>query len=142
MPLELNCYDDEEGDISETEAAGNYDEATSNEENEPPIHEESVISGHEGPISLAIDSPSTGPPEWPQAETAETRLSGLDETHMYESADQLERDSESPPQHMSVGASSNTHTETRVAGSPQPTTDSRELVPLSDAAPPEELTMQ
>ena len=109
VPLELDCYN-EERDISETEAAGDYNEAICSEANEPPIHEESVISGHEGPISLGIDSPSTGPPERPQAETAETRLSRLNETHTYKSADQHERDSESPPQRMSVGASSNTHT--------------------------------
>ena len=78
----------------------------------------------------------------PQAETAEIQLSGLDETHMYESADPSERNSESPPQCMSVGASPYTPTEKRVAASCQPTTHSCELVPLSNAAQPEELTTQ
>ena len=142
VPLKLDCYDDEEGDISETEAAGDYNEATNSKANKPPIHDESILCGHEGPIPLGIDSPSTGPPKSPQAATADIPLRGLNETDTYESVDQHERDSESPPQRMSVGASSNTHTERRVADSPQPTTHSCELVPLSDAVQPEELTMQ
>ena len=40
VPLELDCYDDEEGDISETEAAGDYNEATCSEANEPPAHDD------------------------------------------------------------------------------------------------------
>ena len=104
--------------------------------------DESILRRHEDPIPLGIDSPSSGPPKSPQAVTADIPLSGLNETHTYESADQHERDSESQPQRMSVGASSNTHTETRIADSPQPTTHSCELVTLSDAAQPEELTMQ
>ena len=141
VPLELDCYDDEKRDIFETEAAGDCNEATS-EANEPPINEELIISGHDGPISLGIDSPSTGPPKRPQAETVEMQLSGLDETHLYESADQHERDSESPPQRKSIGVNPNTPTEKRVAASHQPATTSCELVPLSDAAQPDELIMQ
>ena len=142
VPLELDCYDDEEGGISETEAAGDYNEATISEAKEPPTHDESILSGHEGPIPLNINSPSSGTPKSPQAATADIPLRGLEETHTYESADPPERDSKSPPQRMSVGASSNTPTELRVAASRQPTTHSRELAPLSDAAQPEELTMQ
>ena len=58
---------------------------------------------------------------------------------MYESADQVERDSESPPQLMSVGATPSTPTKKRVAASPQPTTTSRELVTHSNAAQQDEL---
>ena len=142
VPLELNCYEDEEGDISETEPAGDYNEATSSVAKEPPFNEESIISGHDGPISLGIDSPSTGPPKRPQAETAEMQLSGLDKTHLYESADPHERDSESPPQHMSVGVTPSTPTKKRIAASHHPATTSRELVPLSNTAQPDELVTQ
>ena len=118
MPLELDCYDDEEGDISETEAAGNYNEAANSEADEPQLNEESITSGHDSPIPLDVDSPSTGPPKSPQVETAEMQISGLYETPMYESADQVERDSESPPQHTSVFATPSTPTEKRVTDSP------------------------
>ena len=87
VPLELDCYDDKEGDISKTEIAGDCNEATSSEADEPQFNEESIISGHDSPISLGIDSISTRPPKSPQAETAEMQLSGLYETPMYESAD-------------------------------------------------------
>ena len=70
------------------------------------------------------------------------QLSGLNETHTYKSADPDERDSESPPQRMSVGVTPNTPTEKRVAASQQPATTSHELVPLSDAAQPDELITQ
>ena len=142
VPLEFDCYDDEEGDISETEAAGDCNEATSSEASKPPFNEESIISGHDSPISFGIDSSSAGPPKRPQAETAEMQLSRLNETHLYESADPHERDSESPPQCMSVGVTPNTPTEKRVASSHQPATTSRELVPLSNTAQPEELILQ
>ena len=104
VPLELDCYDDKEGDISETEVAGECNNATSSKADEPQFNEELIISRHDSPISLGIDSTSTGPPKSPKADTAEMQLSGLYENPMYESADQDERDSESPPQHMSVGA--------------------------------------
>ena len=104
VPLELNCYDDEEGDISETEGAGDYNEATISKADKPQLNEESITSGHNSPIALDVDSTSTGPPKSPQAETAEMQLSRLYENPMCESADQVERDSESPPQRMSVGA--------------------------------------
>ena len=61
---------------------------------------------------------------------------------MYESADQAERDSTSPMQRTSVGASPSTSTEKRVADSPQPTTTSHELVTHSKAAQPVELLTQ
>ena len=86
--LKLDCYDDKEGDISKTEAAGNYNEAICSEANEPPTHDVSILCRHEGPIPLGIDSPSSGPPKSPQATTADIPLSGLNETHTYESADQ------------------------------------------------------
>ena len=120
VPLELDCYDDEEGDITETEAAGDYQEASYSEADEPPASVELILSRHEGPIPLGIDSPSSGPPKSPQASSADMYLSGIDGTHSDESADQHERDIEPPPQRMSVGASSNTPTEPRVADSHQP----------------------
>ena len=46
VPLELDCYDDEEGYISETESSSEYNEAASSEADEPPFHEESTTSGH------------------------------------------------------------------------------------------------
>ena len=90
VPLELDCYDDEEGDISETEGAGDYNEAASSEADEPLHNEESITSRHGSPISLGIDSPSTGPSKRPQAVTADMQLSGLSETPLYKSADQSE----------------------------------------------------
>ena len=74
VPLELDCYDDEEGDISETEGAGDYNEAANSEADEPQLNEESITSGHDSPISLGVDSPSTGPPKSPPTETAEMQL--------------------------------------------------------------------
>ena len=71
VPPELDCYDNEEGDISETEGAGNYNEAASSEADEPPFHDESTTSGHGSPITLDVDLPSTGPPKHPQVVTAD-----------------------------------------------------------------------
>ena len=133
VPLELDCYDDEEGDIIETEAAGDYQEVSYSEADEPPPAAESIFSGHEGPIPLGIDSPSSGPHGSPQATSADMQLSGLTETHHHESADTPEQDSESPPPLSDVGASSNIPTELRVAASRQPPTHSRESAPLSTA---------
>ena len=87
VPLKLDCYDDEEGDISETGMAGNYPEAASSEGSD-----ESTTSGHGSPITLGVDSPSTGPPMRPQSSAADMRLSRLSETPTYESADQSEVD--------------------------------------------------
>ena len=142
VPLELDCYDDEEGDIPETEAAGDYQEATYSEADEPPASVESILSGHKGPIPLGIDSPSSGPSKSPQASSADIPLSGLNETHIHESAGIPERDSESPSPHRSVGASSNIPTEPRVAASCQPTTHSRESAPLSTAQSEEPTTQR
>ena len=133
VPLELDCYDDEEGDIPETEAAGDYQEAPYSEAGKPPASVESILSGHEGPILLGIDSPSSGPPKSPQASSADMHLSSLDGTHSDKSADIPKRDSESPPPRRSVRASSNIPTELRVAVSRQPPTHSRESAPLSTA---------
>ena len=80
VPLELDCYDDEEGDISETEGVGDCNEVTSSEADEPPFHDESTTSGHGSLITLGVNSPSTGPPKRPQVVTADMRLSGLSET--------------------------------------------------------------
>ena len=69
------------------------------------------------------------------------QLSCLDETHRHESADIAERDSQSPPPRIDVGASSNISTELREATSRQSPTPSSELANLSDA-PTDELIMQ
>ena len=127
VPLELNCYNDEKGDISETEGAGDYNKAANSEADEPQLNKELITSGHDSPIPLDVNSPSTGPPKSPQAETVEMQLSGLYETPMYESTDQVEQESESPPQRTSVGATPSTPTEKRGTDSPQLTTTSREL---------------
>ena len=66
VPLELDCHDDNERDILETEAANDYQEVSYSEADEPPPAAESIISGHEGLISLGINSSSSsGPNESP-----------------------------------------------------------------------------
>ena len=80
VPLELDCYDDKEEDIPETGMAGDYNEAATSEADEPPFSDESTTSGHDSPITLGVDSPSTGPPMRPQSSAADMRLSGLSET--------------------------------------------------------------
>ena len=142
VPLELDYYDEEEGDIFEAEGAGYYNKAASSEADTPLHNEESTTSGHGSPISLGVDSTSTGPSKCPQVVTADMQLSGLYEITMYESVDQVERDSTSPTQRTSVGTFPSTSTEKRVSDSPQPTTTSRELVTHSDAAQPDELLTQ
>ena len=88
VPLELDCHDDNERDILETEAAGDDQEVSYSETDEPSPAAESIISGHEGPISLGIDSSSSsGPNESPLAESTDMQLSGLIETHRSESLD-------------------------------------------------------
>ena len=121
VPLELDCYDNER-DIPETEAASDYQEVSYSEADKPPPAAESIFSRHEGPIPLAIDSPSSGPHESPQAASTDMQLSGLTETHRRESVETPERDIESPPPRSDVGASSNIPTEPRVAASHQPPT--------------------
>ena len=141
MPLELDCYDDKKGNLPETERASDYNEAATSEADEPPSSDESTTSGHGSPITLGVDSLTTGPPMRPQSSAADMRLSGLQETPTSESADQsvVERDCESPTQQSSVGARPNTLTMKRAAGSPQPTPVSSELATQAAAAPPDEL---
>ena len=99
VPLKLNCHDDK-GNSNETEMVSDYQEASFSEADEPPTNEfESTISGHEVPIHLGIDSPASGPNESPLTQPAPMQLSGLEETHRNESADILQRDSQSPSQH-------------------------------------------
>ena len=102
---------------------GYYQEVSYSEADEPLPAAESVFSGHEGPISLGIDSSSAaGPNESPLAESTDMQLSGLAETHHSESVDTPERDSQSPPPRSDVGASSNIPTVLREADSRQPST--------------------
>ena len=141
VPLELDCYDDEEGDLPETERASDYGKAATSEADEPPFIDKSTTSRHDSPITLGINSPSTVPHMHPQSSAADTQFSGLPETSTYKSADQseAERDCESPTQRSSVGASPNTPSMTGAAGSPQPTQASSELATQAAAAPPDEL---
>ena len=141
VPLELDCYDDEEGDIIETEAAGDYQEVSYSKADEPPPVAEPIFSEHKGPISLGIDSSSSGPHESPQAESTDMLLSSLTETRRNESVDTTEQDIKSPPPRIDVGASSNIPTEPRVAASRQPPTHICESAHLSTSQP-EELPMQ
>ena len=131
IPLELDCHDNNERDILETEAAGDYQEASYSEADKLPPAAESLISGHEGPISLGIDSSSSsGPSESPLAESTDMQLRGLAKTHRNESVDTPERDIVSPPR-IDVGASSDLPTEPRVAVSRQSPTPSCEAAPLN-----------
>ena len=118
VPLELDCHDD-------NEAAGDYQEVSYSEADKPPPAAESIISVHEGPVSLGIDSSSSsGPNESPLVESTDMQLSGLAETHCHESVDIPERDIVFPPPRINVGASSNIPTEPRVAVSHQSPTPS------------------
>ena len=138
MPLELDCQDNNEGNSNETETAGNYQEVSYSEADEPPAAE-SIFSGHEGPISLGIDSSSSGPNESPLAEPTDMQLSGLAETDSNESVDTPERKIMSPPR-IDVGASRNVPTVPRVAVSRQSPIPSCEAAPLNTQ--PEESTTQ
>ena len=144
VPLELDRYDDEEGDLPETERASDYNEAATSEADEPPYSDESTTSGPGSPITLGVNSPSTGPPTRPQSSVADVQLSSLSETPTYESADQseAERDCESPTQRSSVGASPNTTNMTGATGSPQPTPASSELATQAAGTQPDELITQ
>ena len=142
VPLELDCHDDNEGNPIETEAAGHYQEVSYSEADEPPpAATESIFSGHEGTISLGIDSSSSEPSKSPKTASAVMQLNGLEETNRHESAVVPERDSESPPQCSVVGASPNITTKPRTATSLQPDAPSRELANLNSAQP-EESNMQ
>ena len=141
VPLELDCHDNNERDILEIEATGDCQEVSYSEADEPSPAAESIFSRHEGPISLSIDSSSSGPHESPLVESTDMQLSGLAETHRHESVDTPKRDIVSPPSRIDVGTSSNIPTEPRIAVSRQPPIHSCEAAPLSTAQP-EELIMQ
>ena len=122
VPLELNCYDKEEGNLHETGREGDNDEAATSKDEELPYNDKSTISGHDSPITLGIDSASTGPLTRPQSPAADMQLSGLQETPISQSADHSisERDSQSPTHPNSVGATPNTLSTTGASGSQQP----------------------
>ena len=130
VPLELDCYDDEEGNLPETERVSDYNEAETIEADEPPSSDESTTSGHGSPITLGVYSPSTGPLMRPQSSAADMQLSHLQETPTSESAGQseVEGDCESPTQRSSVGASPNTLTGKGATGSSQPTPVTQSVV--------------
>ena len=88
MPLELDCYNEEEGNLHETERESDHNEAATSEAEEPPSNNESTISGLGSPITLGTDSTPTGPPVHPQLPEADMQLSGLQESPTSESADQ------------------------------------------------------
>ena len=75
VPLELDCYDEEEGDLYETERESDHNEAATSEADEPPSSDELTTSGHGSPITLGVDSTSTGPPMRPQSSAADMKLS-------------------------------------------------------------------
>ena len=94
VPLKLACHDDNVGNTIETETPGDYQEVSYSEADEPPsAAAESIFGVHEGPISLCINSSSSGQSESPQEASAVMQLNGLEETHLHESADVPERDS-------------------------------------------------
>ena len=139
VPLKLDCYDDKRVTYLKLREQTT---TTKQQATRQMSLNSSITSGHGSPISLDVDSPSTGPSKSPPTETAEMQLGGLYETPMFKSADQVERDSMSPTQRTSVGASPSTSTEKSVADSPQPTSTSFDLVTHSDAAQPDELLKQ
>ena len=66
LPLELDCYDEEEGNTYKHERKGDNDEAATSEAEESPFtEEESTLSGHESPITLGVDSSSSAGPLTP-----------------------------------------------------------------------------
>ena len=141
MPLKLDCYDEEEENLQETERESDHNEAATSEVDEPPSSDESTISELGSPITLGVDSNSTGPPMRPQSSTADMQLSGLQEAPTSKSADQpvVERNCEPSTHPNSVGATHNTFNMTRAAGSQQPLAVSRELATQEAAAQPDEL---
>ena len=54
VPLKLDCYDKEEGNLYESGREGDNDEAAMSEAEEPPYNEELTLSGHDSPITLLI----------------------------------------------------------------------------------------
>ena len=110
VPLELECSNEEERNLHETERESDQIEAATSKAEESPSSEESTISGLGSPITLGVDSNSMQPPVRPQSSAADMQLRGLQETPSSESADQpvVEQDCESPTHPSSVGASPNT----------------------------------
>ena len=80
VPLELDCYDKEEGNLHETERKNDRNEAATSEAKESPSNDELTISGLGRPITLGVDSTSTGLPVRPRSPAADMKLSGLQET--------------------------------------------------------------
>ena len=136
VPLELDC-NDEEGNNTETQRPYGNQEASFSEADEPP----SASSGLASPATRVISSSSSEQSEDSFMQSAVMPLSGLHETPSPESADPTQRDSQSPSQPSSVGATSNVTMETRAVDSPQSPTPSRESAP-SNAAPGSELITQ
>ena len=90
VPLELDCCDEEEGNLSESGREGDNDEAATSEAGEPPYNkEESALSGHDSPITLGVVSASAGPLTRSQSPAADMQLSGLQDTPMLQAADRL-----------------------------------------------------
>ena len=140
VPLELDRYDEEEGNLHETEREGDNNKAATSEAEEPPYNDESTINGLGSPITLGVDSASAGPLTHSQSPAADTQLSGLQETPISESADHLvsERDSQSPTYPSSVGTTPNTLNMTGASGSQQPPSVSQELATQEEAAQSDE----
>ena len=55
VPLELDCYDEEEGNPHKTERASDHNEAATSKAEEPPFSDESTISRLGSPITLGAD---------------------------------------------------------------------------------------
>ena len=148
VPLKLDC-DDEEGNDSETETAQSNQAASASasastlfsEASESPPAAEPSSSGRASPIKQELHVSSAEPSEGSFMQSAVMPLIGLHETPNHESADPTQRDSQSPSQRSSVGATSNVTMETRAVSSPQSPTPSRESAP-SNAAPSSELITQ
>ena len=137
VPLELDCYDEEEGNPHEYEREGDNDEAATSEDEEPPFNEEeSTLSGHDSPITLGVDSASAGPLPHSQIPAADMQLSGLEETPVLQSADHLvpERDTQSPKHTSNVGAAANTTSTTGASGSQTSSSVSHELTTHEDTS--------
>ena len=133
VPLELDCYDEEEGNLHGTERESDHNKAATSEAEEPPYNDEPIISGLGSPITLGVNSTSMGP-------AADMQLNGQQETPTSESADQLvvKQDSESPTHPSNVGATPNTFNVTGASGSQQPFSVSQELATQEEAAQSDE----
>ena len=124
VPLELDC-NDEEGNNTETERAYDNQEASFSEADKPlPVS---------ASTARAISSSSSEQSEDPFMQSAVMPVSGLHETPSPESADPTQRDSLSPSQRSSVGATSKVTMETRAVDSPQSPTPSLDSAPRNAA---------